>query len=547
MSHGSDNNFLILCDDASKEARQNQRVHNITLGKGSGQVRYILKELRELLEGNGSPVMLDLLEIATFVYVAGQLTRRGGEKELEYGHKWYRHLEFVVPVREVDVWEDNKELLENLLEFVDGSKYIFNFISKRAEAPAYFEFTDGPTTQMDFTEVVLLSGGLDSFTGAIEGTLDLKKKVLYVSHRSDSKMTKLQRNVFNYLSDNAQTGAKPGHLPIRINKGGGYVTKDTNQRSRSFLFAALGAVAADSLDLDEVKFYENGIVSCNLPFDGQTYQAQRTRSTHPKFLGEMSELVSNLLGRTFRFENPYFNRTRAEVVERLRDFGHRSGIGITRSCAKSRYQGGKRHDGVCSQCVGRRFATLASGCLENDPWKEYKVNCFVEELGKTLERAVVYGFEGMAEEVGKMTEVSHFINRFSSDLTEVVNHLSHVGRGEGMNAIFMLYRRHAKAVRKVMLAQMEENLEAYHDGKLPQNCLLSASYRKDIMANFKDVGAKAAAKKRGHGKLDAEVRNRLAGNLNLTAVKLAEDIGDTSPDSIRQTKPWENREKNQKK
>ena len=69
---------------------------------------------------------------------------------------------------------------------------------------------------------------------------------------------------------------------------------------------------------------------------------------------------------------------------------------------------------------------------------------------------MVYGFEGMAEEIGKMAGVDNFVERFSSDLTEIVNHLNQVSRREATNAVYMLYRRHADAVRKVMLTQMRE-------------------------------------------------------------------------------------------
>lgn len=116
-----------------------------------------------------------------------------------------------------------------------------------------------------------------------------------------------------------------------------------------------------------------------------------------------------------------------------------------------------------------------------------------------------------------------------------------------MNAVFMLYRRHAKAVRKVMLAQMKDNLEALYDDKLPKNCLLSAAYRKGTKISSKKADTKRKKKKHSPEELNNEVKNRLAGNLKLTYAKLAESIGNTTPDSVRQTKAWLNRKKSGKK
>ena len=60
--------------------------------------------------------------------------------------------------------------------------------------------------------------------------------------------------------------------------------RDNTQRTRSFLFAALGAGVASALSLTRVVLADNGIVSLNLPFNDQEIGAIASRSTHPKFL-----------------------------------------------------------------------------------------------------------------------------------------------------------------------------------------------------------------------------------------------------------------------
>lgn len=462
--------YLILCDNASKRPNSGQEVLKLELGEGKDRIHLKSSDIKKMFTDNLSPVMKDLVEIATYVYVSGQLTTRGGIKEFEYGAKWYRHFEMIVPVRELNVWNEQKELLEQILEFVSGERYTFEFLEKTIDDNSYFDFKEGLKPEEDYTDVVLLSGGLDSFTGAME-EIALKHKTIFVSHQPETKVTSLQNNVFKYVEEHSNRGKMPFHVPVKIFKGGKYVTKDTNQRNRSFLFAALGAMVADCLGLDEVKFYENGIISCNLPFDRQTYQAQRTRSTHPKFLKQMDQLLSNILGHDFRFCNPFFTKTRSEVVNRLLDLQHQDGIGKTRSCASSRYCYGWRHDGTCSQCVDRRFATLANDCLDYDIWDDYRLNIFTDELEKTQERTIVYNYTAMAQRISKIPDSHRFSDEYSSDLIEIVNYMG-ISRKEGIEQIYNLYKRHSKSVLGVLASQVGCNAKEFAGGVLPANCLL---------------------------------------------------------------------------
>src|SRR5215210_6253395 len=50
------------------------------------------------------PVLSDLVEIACYVYCAGQFTRRDTPKMLRFGETWRRRFKFVVPVRDPAAW-----------------------------------------------------------------------------------------------------------------------------------------------------------------------------------------------------------------------------------------------------------------------------------------------------------------------------------------------------------------------------------------------------------------------------------------------------------
>ena len=536
---------LFLCDGAKVPQRnKKQKVHRLKTGKKrvKDEIHLEIGALKERLTDNLPAVMEDLLEIATFVYAAGQLTSRGGNTELDYGYKWHREFDLAIPVREYGVWTDppTKELLENLLSFVAGEHYTFHFSRKQKENPEFLGLPDSHEDTHHIKEVVLFSGGMDSFAGAVDEIAGQKKKIALVSHCSESKITHVQNNVYAYLTDHCQ-GPTPLHVPVRIYKGGDYITRDTNQRSRSFLFAALGAIVAKTLGLSRALFYENGIINCNLPFDSQTPQARRTRSTHPKFLSEMSELIELITKETFHFENPYLPMTRTDIVNRIVKLQQPKGIRQTRSCAKSRYEGEIRHDGVCSQCVDRRFATIAASCLEYDLQDDYNINIFLDELHETHDRTMVLGYVHLADKILTLSKDA-FVEAFP-DIHEIATPMR-MPNSEAITLIYNLYRKHAKQVKDVIMHQMKENAETLYRGE-PKHCLLNMfvmQKHKKYPALVKKMAE--GTKKHGGGQLNEKVKHILETNPNISAPKIAKKIGDgTSAPTIRQTKAWKNRKK----
>ena len=85
----------------------------------------------------------------------------------------------------------------------------------------------------------------------------------------------------------------------------GVTARETTQRSRSFLYAALGYAAASLVGLSRISFYENGIVSLNLPISRQVIGTMATRTTHPLFLERAAELLSKVADQPFAIDNPY--------------------------------------------------------------------------------------------------------------------------------------------------------------------------------------------------------------------------------------------------
>ena len=103
-----------------------------------------------------------MLEVGMCVYCADQTIKRGGDTGRGNGKDWYRNFVFEIP------------------------------------HDTYFVF-DESQPWFDADEVLLFFGGLDSLAGAIEEVVNLKKKVVLVSHRPVAKISKRQRDLLEHL------------------------------------------------------------------------------------------------------------------------------------------------------------------------------------------------------------------------------------------------------------------------------------------------------------------------------------------------------------
>src|SRR4029453_6451092 len=83
------------------------------------------------------------------------------------------------------------------------------------------------------------------------------------------------------------------------------------------------------------------------------------------------------LGQEFSVHNPFIWKTRSEVALLGAATGHPELIGQSISCSRIRSMTSEQpHCGVCSQCLDRRFATLAAGLSAWDPGDGYRVDLF---------------------------------------------------------------------------------------------------------------------------------------------------------------------------
>ena len=128
------------------------------------------------------PVLLDLLEIAATVFAADGTVPRGGATRQDMGTNLCRQFDFDIPVRDPALWRrpDVSQALKVAVETLTDDSVSFRF-SPWLHPPPPEPYLDLDPAGAAFAadEVVLFSGGLNSFAGALENSCND-----IVAHRS---------------------------------------------------------------------------------------------------------------------------------------------------------------------------------------------------------------------------------------------------------------------------------------------------------------------------------------------------------------------------
>lgn len=441
--------------------------------KSPNKVNLELADLAATLADNIPDVLTDMLEIAAYVYCADQFTSRGSDLMTNMGAEWRRRFRFKIPVRCPDVWgsADVHDALVETLSFLTEDEFAFEFVAQTAATgiQPYLGFSDPDAQAIVPDEVILLSGGLDSLAGAVDALIGSKRKVVLVSHQASTMIASKQKDLVAALRHRTDSG-QLFHVPVTINKGQEEAVEFT-QRSRSLLFATLGVIIARMFGKKTLSFYENGIVSFNLPITEHVLGARASRTTHPRVLVECGRLFSLLLSDTVQVENPFLWKTKSEVVRILADRGCADLITETLSCTRVREATRrKRHCGTCSQCVDRRFGILAADLGEYEPRDLYAVDLFLGEHTPGPDLAMVESYVLRAQRLATMSEQA-----FYATYGQVFRALPHLPGSQDDNArrIHDLHRRHGKQVVEVVDRELKNNASLVQALSLPDTSLLA--------------------------------------------------------------------------
>jgi 7-cyano-7-deazaguanine synthase in queuosine biosynthesis len=466
----------IFCGGLSPGRRQDgQGVLCLNLWAGSKDDNVVLRidDIHERLLREIPEAFHDLSEIAAYVYCADQFITRIGQDADSFGGKWRRRMHFHIPVRRPDVWQrpDVQSQLIDLLEFLSDDHYTFTF-KKAASAPAfqqYLGFTNASRTADQPDGVVMFSGGLDSLAGLVDEVLLQKRRVIAVTHKSTNKNSGVLRHLNVQIAEKAGPLA-PAHMTVRVHKSRSEA-RDYTQRTRSFLFASIGATVARMVGVNHLRFYENGVVSLNLPLCTQVVGGRATRTTHPRVIDGFQRLFSLIGDAAFVVENPYLWKTKSEVVEVLIKHGHGKLIASSISCAHTWERSSEfTHCGTCSQCIDRRIAIVAAGAQVFDPESNYRNDVFAGSRPRDDDKIMLAEFLERAFRFEKLSGAADLICNFPT----VVRAIETLPGNPNSNAerVLELCKRHAKEVKAAVAAMLHRHLDGVMLRTLPPECLI---------------------------------------------------------------------------
>jgi hypothetical protein len=448
-----------------------ETITRLELSGNQRNVNLKLSDISGTMAANIPDILVDLLEIATYVYCADQATIRGNSAR-NYGAGWRRRFKFYIPVRQPNMWSSPSisAVLRETLEFLSDDEYDVTFTELK-DPPSlkdYLDFGPGGATGFQADEVILFSGGIDSLAGAVQETAT-GKKVALVSHRSAPQIAKRQRVLIEELARRSHKG--PLHVPVWINKDKA-LGREYTQRTRSFLYACLAAVVARIFDLWRIRFYENGVVSINLPISAQVIGGRATRTTHPQVLNGFAELFTRLFGKPFAVENPFVWMTKAAVVRCIKDAGYGELIKDTVSCTHVwEMRTEQTHCGTCSQCIDRRFSTLSAGCSENeDPASFYGVDLLRGPREPGESRTMLESYVRTNQRLKTMSDASFFAEY--GEVHRVTQYISGATVDDAASRILDLHLRHATEVCDVITKGIRDYAPDIHHGRVPGSCLL---------------------------------------------------------------------------
>jgi hypothetical protein len=463
---------VIVGGDAPKPPRVlRENLLHLRLGDGDGQIRLRIADITNRLASELPPVLTDLVEVASYIYCADQAITRGGDGVVAFGRNWRRHFSFHLPVRAPDVWSSKPvlEALRNTLGFLSDDDYEFHFTQHKSPVPlqTYLELRPEVEGINDLDEILLFSGGLDSLAGAVTEAVRDKRRIALVSHRANPKINSKQKLLVKDLETYCG-GTKPFHIPVWVQKEAA-LDREYTQRTRSFLYAALATVVARAFGLRRIRFYENGVVSLNLPISEQVVGARATRTTHPQVLNGYASLFRLLTDGPFEVQNPFLWFTKGEVVDVIGDVGCAELIRHSVSCTHTREMTRMfTHCGICSQCISRRFATLASKYADHDPAEMYKVDLLLGEREKDVDVTLMESFIRVAADMRTKNECQ-LAEQFP-EMSRVLNHVRPLTADEVATRVMRLHHKHAAEVNGVLESGVSRHSGQILSKGLPRTC-----------------------------------------------------------------------------
>lgn len=279
------------------------------------------------------------------------------------GVRFSRDIALEVAVLAPDAWTDDLlDTTADLLGWLTGDNW--NLTVKAAPKVDIDEVSHSAD---DGGPVSLLSGGLDSYLGAIQ-LLTSGAHPSFVGHKDTAtSIRRAQTAVGTWLAQSFTPA--PSYTRLRLAQAARRV--EPSSRSRAFMFLSLGVAVADSIGSKTLVVPENGYTGINLPLRPNRGGALSTRSTHPDTIRRIA-IILGALNIDVTVSNPFEWMTKGEAMETIRDLhpptGWEATAAATLSCSKlggNWFAGSPNLNcGLCVPCMVRR-ATFARANVED--------------------------------------------------------------------------------------------------------------------------------------------------------------------------------------
>lgn len=336
---------------------KNLEIVYVPLLSESGAFRYgIAKSLEKMLDSGICPteVSIDIMMFATLIYLSDiRISRNINSQD-----SWTREITIQLPVINSKLWNNTREHIIRMLNFLTGDKWDVIFEERKQNYNNYSK----KTRVSNYDIVSLFSGGMDSLISTIN-YLEENKKVVLLSHAGEGLTKNIQSKILEVLKNKySKNNIMHFDLWMTFHKNfipNGYT--DNTTRSRSFLFISFAIFAMSGIPkIKELNIPENGLIALNVPLDNLRIGSHSTRTTHPFYLTMWNELL-NKLGVGITVKNPFWDKTKGEMAYdcKNKELLYKL-IPISISCSshgKARWDGlSPQHCGFCVPCLIRKSA-----------------------------------------------------------------------------------------------------------------------------------------------------------------------------------------------
>ena len=316
---------------------------------------------------------LDLLYLSLAVFYVDKKVNRKVQDDA-----WTRNLEVYLPVKEYQKWESCKQIITDALNYLTGDHWSLHFRERTDLTEDEYRYKKGRYTYRNSVEWIntdtfcMLSGGLDSFIGAINLLCEDKNPVFVGNYNGGKGVKNYQDEVVKSLISKFKVSENNFFrfyaAPVS--------SLEDSTRSRSLMFFAHAITVASGMGHHVDLFIpENGVISLNIPLTVMRLGSLSTRTTHPYFMGLLQKIITQL-GIDVTLKNPFQFLTKGEMMKQCSDkLFLNNNFNKTMSCShpdQGRWAGDKRpcHCGTCLPCTIRRAAIKAAGLTDNSNYRD---------------------------------------------------------------------------------------------------------------------------------------------------------------------------------